>query len=155
MPDLEFVTLVTRPFAFASKSCAPSQLEDALTSSFEKLYHTLSSNMVVPAGLPVVHYREIGEQKISFDAGFPIREDQFRILRGSGLGLGATAAGEAVKAANRGAGEQLHLMHARMLQAIQGGGLKAAGDLWEFYLDPPVSVGENVTEAVWPLRDSA
>lgn len=153
MPGLEFVTLVPKPFAYASKSCAPSQLGDALTSRFEKLYHSLSFNMIVPAGPLVVHYREVGAQKISFDAGIPIREDQFRILRGSGLGLGATAAGEAVKAAGIDFGE-LHQMHARMLQAIQGDGLEAAGDIWEFYPSSPVAVGENATELVWPLRES-
>lgn len=151
MPDLELVSMVPSPYAYVSRSCALPQLGDTLASSFEKLYGTLSSIMVVPVGPPLVHYREIEENRILFDAGFPIREDQFKILRGSGLGLGATAAGEAVRALHVGSAELLADTYRAVLAEIHARGLTATGDMWESYLGR--STSETVTEVLWPLRD--
>lgn len=156
MPDFELVSMVPSPYAYVSRSCTLPQLGDTLASSFEKLYGTLSSIMVVPPGPPLVHYREIDENRILFDAGFPIREDQFKILRGSGLGLGATAAGEAVRALHVGSAELLADTYRAMLAAIHARGLQATGDMWESYLSPPASpTSEASTEVLWPLRETS
>ncbi|QOF71313.1 hypothetical protein IG197_26755 [Aminobacter sp. SR38] len=151
MPDLELVSMLPSPYAYVSRSGTSAQLGDMLAVSFEKLYGALSSSMVVPAGPRLVRYRKIDENEVLFDAGFPIREDQFRILRGSGLGLGATAAGEAVKAQQVGSREPLTDTYRAVLAEIHARGLTATGDMWEAY--PGRSTSETVTELLWPLRD--
>ncbi|WP_436122525.1 GyrI-like domain-containing protein [Aminobacter sp. LjRoot7] len=156
MPDFELVSMSPRPYAYVSRSCALPQISGAMAASFETLSEALSKARVLPAGPPLAHYREIGDGKVTFDAGFPIREDQFLALSGSGLGLGATAAGQAIRALHIGAYERLADTYAAVLDEMRMRGLEATDDMWESYLSPPgTPPHETTTEVLWPVRGTA
>lgn len=151
MPGFSRTTLKAQPFAFVTLSCPLAQIGQTIQEGFGRLGAAFSAAHAAPAGPPLAHYRSLGEGKVVFDLGFPVREGEAEAVRASGLSLGGTASGEAVIGLHLGPYDSISGTYDALLAEMRALGLRPARDVWEVYFSAPGTPPEQMrTEVIWP-----
>jgi AraC family transcriptional regulator len=156
---MQVMKMPSETWAFLSRRSGLSgkEINKTLEDAFQELTEKIARAGIRTQGQPRAHFRYSDGAQVGFDIGFPIDPaDEETALR-AGLGAGETALGEALVHIHRGPYARLGEAYRHMERNMGEKGLKARGDLWEFYLNDPdeCRASDLLTQIVWPVEQAA
>ena len=148
---VESITIAYLPTASVPQSAA---ISEAMGKSFFRILTFIDKNDLQAAGPPMSITRSFSGAELRFDVAIPIIDsDLGQIEDDSGVQLGTTYAGPALRARHIGPYRQLSATHARIAAYIAALGIERNGDAWESYVSDPTQTNESelLTYVYYPV----
>ena len=132
------VELVPKPMIFvaSTSSMDPSEIAQAMATSFEKLGAFMKASQVVPLGPPLGIYRNWTAGRMTLEVGFPVAPADASKAAGE-VQAGQTPSGFALKAIHRGSYDSLHDTYAAIQSEMLRAGVAQGNLMWEVYFGEP------------------
>jgi AraC family transcriptional regulator len=152
MQTFEVTELTAAPFAYVTKTAPLKGIAEVMGQSFAELGKAFATAQAPMAGPPLCHYVAVDGQSTTFQVGFPFRPEDGERLQATGLTLGTTQGGTAMKATHIGPYETVAQTYSAMQTEMTARKLVGAEHMWEIYMSPPETPPEQiVTEVIWPV----
>lgn len=129
-------------------------ISDAMGKSFFKILGFIDRFDLQPSGPPISISRSFSGGELLFDVAIPIADNNLEDIKDdSGVQLGATYAGPALRARHVGPYRQLAATHAKIAAYIAALGIERNGDAWETYVSDPTQTEEDelITFVFYPV----
>ncbi len=155
MTDIHVATLKPQRFAAVKREGPVREIAAMLGSAFDAVTAALAAAEVAPAGPPVARYLAVGDETVTFEAGFPI-ESEFKPA--DGVSVIELPGGDVATTLHVGAYDELDAVHVAVETWIADHGRTPAGPPWELYLTDPKAHRDPATwqtEVYWPLAPAA
>jgi effector-binding domain-containing protein len=149
--DVRFVDLVERPTAVVRERVRTSELAAFFGTAFGVVARVVTARGAQITGPPFGYYREMPQEWVDVEAGFPVAapiEPLGRVVPGT------LPAGRAAEATHVGPYAALPVTYGAVATAIAATGQQPAAGLWEFYLSDPQREPDPATwrtTVVWPV----
>jgi len=156
--EIEELLVDSINIAYLPTTSAPqaSAISAAMGRSFFKILSFIDSNGLLTAGPPMSISRAFDGGNLVFDIAIPIaNSDLQEIDDESGVQLGTTYAGPALRAKHLGPYRELSGTHAMIAAYIAALGLERNGDAWESYVSDPTRTNKSelVTYVYYPVTE--
>ncbi|MGF1543588.1 MAG: GyrI-like domain-containing protein [Parvularculaceae bacterium] len=157
MADIERVELTPMTVVSVVKECAmePAAIGAAIGDGFGALMPALGAAGVAPAGPPMVAYKGLPPATPTLYVSQPVaKADAAKLAALDGLTIWRTAEGPALKTMHKGPYKDLGAAYDALFAHVKAGGLEAAGESYEIYLNDPGETAEAdlLTEIRLPLK---
>lgn len=154
---MQIIKLPSETWAYLARQdvLGRQEIGSALEGAFDQLTEIIARGGIRTIGQPRAHFHYSDGEHVGFEIGFPIDPNDVRGARQLGLAAGPADPGHALVHIHQGPYEKLHEAYRAMQQILVERGLKARGDLWEFYLNDPdeCSPSRLLTQIAWPVDD--
>ena len=156
MSEYRLETVTAQPFGFLRLEATLPEMAQTIGNGFLKLGELFGKADAKMAGAPYAHYLMFYNGKAAFELGFPIAESDAERLRGAGVQIGSTPAGQVLKGIHTGPYETVNQTYESMGADLKARNLSGTSDMWERYYSPPGTPPEKtMTEVIWPISDSS
>lgn len=157
MSQSRLVSVGSQTWAYLScrSGLQPSEINATIEKAFGQLTEAIARGAIRTNGAPRAHYHYRDDKQISFDLGFPIREEDVAAAARAGLSTGQTLAGEALMRIHEGPYAALSSTYKQLEQDLTTEGLSGRGDTWEVYLNDPDDTPPSKlqTQIYWPINE--
>ena len=145
----EEIEIAPVDIAFLAVSSAPtaSAIATTMSQSYFRILSFIKSEGLQVAGAPLSISRAYDGAELRFDVAIPVAGNLDAIsVDDSGVLIGKTYGGPALRAIHVGPYNQLTATHAKIAAYIAANGIKRSGDSWEAYISDPTQTPEAELE---------
>ncbi|MGI9222383.1 MAG: SRPBCC family protein [Woeseiaceae bacterium] len=156
--EVEHVLVTAEDIAFRQTSSLPdpASTADALGKAYFRILNFIDANALQEGGAPMLISKSFDGNEMQFDAAIPIRgmTDETP-TDASGVKIGKTYEGPAVRVRHRGPYRSLVQTHRKITAYLAAHGIDRNGNSWESFINDPTTVAESdiLTDVFYPIGE--